>query len=274
MRDRLSQQISIHDQSQFELRLDYNQDCNLKKNCYRIQSYLFFPRSLRIDKHHYAKDVFYRDLKTNIRLKTPPIALNKLVDSENSSSLKARISQPLNKLLSGTAKSSDIEDIIYELKVFGTVFRGQVVDQTNAILDLVDQVKDGVERYTTICNDIQKTLKLFIKDITQAIDVFRKLRSKFLRPTVPDRLNLVLEEINEFISLAVDRHLSRLIFVVDAVSGLEVRLGASYPKTLALLKREAEYRRGAAYLSGNPLAHEGEKYVYRKSELKKTIMDS
>lgn len=273
MKNKLSEQVVIHDRTQFEMRLDFAQDLTQKKNCYRVESYLFFPRSLRVDKQHYNKKTFYKDLKTNIRLKTPPVALNKLVDSDNTSSLKARIDAPFNRILSGRALPEDVDDIIYELKVFGTIFRGQVSDQVNAIISLIAELNGDVGRYSTICLDIQKTTKMLVKEISHALGVFRKLRAKFIRPTVPDKLNLVLEEINEFISLVVDTHLSSLALAVNDVPQLPAKLDNVYTKLLALCQNEASYRLGAGYLSGNPFISDGEKYIYRKSELKKTIME-
>ena len=85
----IDQQVDIHDKTQFEIRLDYDQDASQKKNCYRVEAYFFFPKSLRIDKHHYSKEFFYQDLKTNIRLRTPQVALTKLVDSDSNASLQS-----------------------------------------------------------------------------------------------------------------------------------------------------------------------------------------
>jgi hypothetical protein len=269
----LEQQVDIHDRSQFEIRLNYDQELTSKKNCYRVESFLFFPRSLRVDSHHYNKEVFYQDLKTNLRLRTPTIAISKLVDSDDSSSLRVRIDAPFNRLLAGRARKTDVDDIAYELKVFGTIFRGQVCDQVNNLIDLVDQVKEDIGRYPTICSDIQKLLKLFIKEINHAFSVFRKLRAKFLNPIIPAALNLILEEINEFISLVIDTHLSRLALAIRDVPGLSEIVGGPYLKLMQLLQKESRYREGAGYLSGNPTDHEGEKYIYRKSELKKSIME-
>lgn len=87
----IDHQVDIHDKTQFEIRFDYEQDLSLKKNCYRVEAFFFFPQSLRIDKHHYSKKTFYQDLKTNIRIRTPQIALNKLVDNDSEASLQSRI---------------------------------------------------------------------------------------------------------------------------------------------------------------------------------------
>ena len=81
--------------------------------------------------------------------------------------------------------------------------------------------------------------------------MFRKLRAKFLKPTIPAKLNLVLEEINEFMSLVVDTHLSRLVIAIKEVPGLPDYIGTSYTKTMQLLQKEAVYRKGAGYLSGH-----------------------
>jgi len=269
----LKQRVDIHDRTQLEIRLNYDQDLEKKSNCYTVEAFLFFPKSLRIDKHHYSKKAFYQDLKTNIRIRTPRIAISKLVDSDNDASLKSRISAPFDRLLSGQETSSDIDDITYELKLFAAIFRGQVRDQINHFIQLVDHVQDDPHAFPTLCQDLQKLLKLFLKEVSHAIGVFRKLRTKFRQPNIPTKLKLIFEEINEFISLIIDTQLSRLALRISEVAGLRELIDPSHIKLTDLLAKEAQYRKGADYLSGNPHHHDGEKYIYRMGELKKTIME-
>jgi len=271
--DLIDQQVTIHDQTQFEIRLDYDQDMSLKKNCYRVETFFFFPKSLRIDKHHYSKDTFYQDLKTNIRLRTPQIALNKLVDSKNDASLQSRIKDPFDRLLSGSGDSEHIATIEYELKLFASIFRSQIGAQAAHLLDLVKQLGGEPDKYLTICSDIGKLIKIFVKDISNAIGAFRKLRAKFLNPTIPSKLIVIFEEINEFLSLITEIYLSEVLLQINATPPLRERLSNSYLKLEQLIKKESNYRAGADYLSSNPKYHDGEKLIYRKSELKKTITE-
>lgn len=274
MQDNLiEQQVDIHDKTQFEIKFDYDQDLSLKKNCYRVEAFFFFPQSLRIDKHHYSKKTFYQDLKTNIRIRTPQVALNKLVDNDSEASLQSRIKEPFNRLLSGGSNKDDITTIKYELKLFAAIFRSQIGAQVSHLLSLVDQLNGKPDRYTTICSDIAKLLKIFVKDINNAIGTFRKLRAKFLNPTIPSKLIVIFEEINEFLSLTTEIYLSRLLLKINATPPLGERLNNSYEKLRQLIKKESKYRAGANYLSSNPKYYEGEKFIYRNGELKKTITE-
>ena len=269
----IDQQVDIHDKTQFEIRLDYDQDASQKKNCYRVEAYFFFPKSLRIDKHHYSKEFFYQDLKTNIRLRTPQVALTKLVDSDSNASLQSKIKKPFDQLLSGSKNKKEVTKIEYELKLFAAIFRSQVGAQTSHLLDLMDQLNDAPETYTTICDDIAKLSKLLCKNVNNALVTFRKLRAKFLNPIIPSKLIVIFEEINEFLSLTAEIYLSKLLLRINEISGLQPKLGNAYQKLEQLIKKESEYRAGTNYLSANPLASEGEKFVYRNSELKKTITE-
>jgi hypothetical protein len=268
----IEQQVEVHDRTQFEIKLDFNQDLALKRNCYRVEAFYFIPRSLRIDRRRYTKDLFYQDRKTNIRLGTPQIALSKLIDPESDLSLQSKIYDAFDRLISAKATPEDVEHIEYEIKLFACTFRGQIRDQVAHIIKLLKNLQGEPTKYPTICDDITVLLRSLLNEAEKAIFVYRDLRSSFLKPAISKNLKKTVEEVNEFLSLVLENYLSELIIELDSVPDLTLCLSECYEKTFQCIDKEYKYRRGADYLSSDPLKDGGELYLYRKSELKKTIM--
>ena len=88
----IEETIKIHDKYQFEIKLGYQLAGDKKTTAYDIETYLFFPNSLGINPHTYGKDVFYNDIQTYIRLKTPTILLKDIVTGKGSPLEKLRVS--------------------------------------------------------------------------------------------------------------------------------------------------------------------------------------
>lgn len=75
--------IAVHDRYQLELKLGYP----LAPGCetrYLIDTYLFVPASLGINSSSYPRSEFYRDIQTYIRMKTPRLVLDQILDDAKS----------------------------------------------------------------------------------------------------------------------------------------------------------------------------------------------
>ena len=75
----IESRVEAHDSQQFEVKLDYSIDPEKKQNQYRIEAYLFIPRSLGINRETYSTKHFFRDIQSYIRFKTPQISIPDLL---------------------------------------------------------------------------------------------------------------------------------------------------------------------------------------------------
>ena len=71
----IEEKITIHDNYQFEIKESYNFATQKKKQSYYAKIYIFTPNNLHINSETYTRDDFYRDLRSNIRLRTPVVSL-------------------------------------------------------------------------------------------------------------------------------------------------------------------------------------------------------
>ena len=74
-------QTSVHDRFSVEFKINFA-DKEQQHQLFKMNSWIFVPDSLNINGSTYSKEQFYRDVKSNIRLKTPQFTLQQLADAE------------------------------------------------------------------------------------------------------------------------------------------------------------------------------------------------
>ncbi|MCX7805310.1 MAG: hypothetical protein N3A38_08990 [Planctomycetota bacterium] len=88
---RIESRFRVHDKYQFEVKLDYEMDFSKRIDNYRIEAFFFLPASLGINALSYPKDLFYRDLLSYTRYKTPSMSFRELLDESNALSPLTRL---------------------------------------------------------------------------------------------------------------------------------------------------------------------------------------
>ena len=83
--------LNLHDRTQFELKLRYAPPTEQKRARYRIETYLFVPRSFGLTPHTYGPDRFYSDLHTWSRFSLPPLSFSELLRAANANSPLTRL---------------------------------------------------------------------------------------------------------------------------------------------------------------------------------------
>ena len=68
--------VKIHDKFSVEIKLGFNARRKQEVNDFSVNTWIFIPNSLDINRTTYLKTDFYRDLKSNIRLDRKSTRLN------------------------------------------------------------------------------------------------------------------------------------------------------------------------------------------------------
>ena len=123
----LEHRFERHDRSQVELKLSYLLDSKKAQQNYRVETYIFVPRTLNITKQSYAKGRFYEDTTTFIRLKSPRVALSSLAKKSGAALWLKPIKQEVEAFLSGQGGS--LEDAINQLKLVGCTITSALRDE-------------------------------------------------------------------------------------------------------------------------------------------------
>ena len=93
--------VKIHDKYQFEAKFTYPLDRRRDTNEYQVDTYVFLPNNLYINKRTYSADDFYGDLHKYIRLRTPVVHL---------AFMSASADSPMNKLEDAMRRLAETPD--------------------------------------------------------------------------------------------------------------------------------------------------------------------
>jgi len=127
----ISSRINIHDIHQLEIKLEYDLEELLKINKYKVDVYMFLPRSININEYTYTKDEFYSDMHNYIRFKTPSFSFKLILDPDFTGSPFYLLNEIFNKLKKDKnfeKKTDLIKRTIKELKLLGCMVRARFRD--------------------------------------------------------------------------------------------------------------------------------------------------
>ncbi|MCO4783989.1 MAG: hypothetical protein KC646_16800 [Candidatus Cloacimonetes bacterium] len=248
----IDEEIRLHNKSQIEFKYNYSFPNSQKKNSYQVDTYIFIPSSLGMNHYSYPSEQFYRDLQSNIRLKTPSYSLEDLT-KENSTPF-TNLLKEVKKLKSGLSQDEMhlLED---NLKMFCSVFRTSIRDHLTVIKSSCSNKK---------CETL---VDLFLESIVTIIARYRSLRVYFEEENISDDALSVYKFGDEYLSLLMESVCFRLI---DLVEGCSVNASAQQMSTLYdILNQEKDHRLAENYGSVPVSNEDNEEYIYRRSVLKK-----
>jgi len=221
--------IHLHDNLQFELKLEFNYNPKIKINLFTQEFYLFISESLHINANNYLKEDFYLDQTNFIRYKTPDFTFNDLLNP-------LLVKSPLNKIpLMEIKNKEELEKVINEIKLFGNIFRSTLRDDTLIIIQSIVAIKDKNDIIKVellimkFCKNIVKTHYLFL-------EIKKKLNIKHENHTLNENLNFV----DEFITDMIEHY---LIGILEKIRSIKlVQLAPCDQKICELLIYEKKHR--------------------------------
>ena len=122
-------QTSIHDRFSVEFKINFT-DKEQRDQLFKMNSWLFVPNSLNINASTYSKEQFYRDVKSNVRLKTPRFTLQQLSDAE--APTVRYLSETVQKYFS-TPSAIGLQDLEFHIKMYVAIYKSALRDETKAL---------------------------------------------------------------------------------------------------------------------------------------------
>ena len=244
--------IQIHDKYQFEIKLGYASEGNKKAASYDVETYIFLPNSLGINRYSYKKEDFYNDIQGYVRLKTPTVLLKNIVSGESSPLEKLRTS--FNQLILKANKRTR-SNYEYGIKMFCCILKSAIRDHVYFL-----STKENLR-------DIEDLIIKYIKNIQEITLHFRELRSMINVPTVDKKLFSIYVFGDEYISLLIESYTYE---VLEFMKGKDIIHCQTYKrKLLSLVKSEIEYRKNNQYPSIPDEHSDNEGLIFRMGVLKK-----
>ncbi|MBR6884933.1 MAG: hypothetical protein IKN01_04410 [Prevotella sp.] len=246
----------IHDRNTLEFKVGYKAPDGTAYHDFEMNTWIFIPETLDVNKHTYQKENFYRDILSYIRLITPYYQLEELAST--SSLPYQRLS---NACLSLTPQSSEKEkeqeNYEREIKMFASIFKSSIRDTFRAALSSPPPIN-------------QEQCRKTLESIARIFMSYRSLGEQMEKKGTPHELMLYFRYGDEFLSNVVEQHVFRMIQHLRKhdSQGYE----ALKSDLQQLLDSEHDYRLQAGYLCvKDGSAEDNTEFVYHAGKLKKYI---
>ena len=170
----INTEVNVHDNFSLEFKIGFITNKNPKDiNDFKINTWIFVPNSLDINRSTYKKADFYRDVKDNIRLITPVYSLEEIL-KEGRGPLP-RLQKALEALAADPVDAVKTESFVYQVKMLVCIVKSalrrhvQIINGSSAdeeIILYVEAYIHGIRevnlRYRDMWNELAKP------DITEA----------------------------------------------------------------------------------------------------------
>ncbi len=168
--------VKIHDKYSFEFKTSFiatRKSVDDDVNEFSINTWLFVPNSIDINRGTYSKDQFYKDTKSNVRLITPVYSLQEIYIGDNS---------PLERLKNAAKKLSETpdneefqKDYIFQVRMVSSIFKSASRDRAFYIIEeeedhLIEELIDEYIHHTSHILQRYRDLRVIINKETISED--------------------------------------------------------------------------------------------------------
>lgn len=265
--DLIESRIGVHDSNHFEVKLDYSIRAKGRSR-YNVDYYFFVPKSLGVNKHTYHDEQFFADVQAYIRFKTPSLTLQNLSGED---SPLGTIREIAAKVRSSPQHKTNLEKLSNELRMFGCVMRANVRDRTRILRNHLSEMQND-DINPLLLADAAQICFCLIREITECLEAWRKLRPEFLDGRLPKSCNETFAYVDEYLSLVTEMKLTSILYRLDKLEiESDENLVSARQETRELLVAERQYRSDARY-SNTTEGDQDDHFVYRLGLLKKFVM--
>ena len=240
----------IHDSNTLEFKVGFLPNDGKTYNDFYMNTWIFIPERLDVNRHTYSKDTFYCDTISYLRLITPHYDLRELTDVHSLpfTRLKNACENPENE-------NGEFET---EIKMFASIVKSSMRE---AFLKIAHQT-NGDAQCSFACDMVEQA--------KQVMSMYRSLRPTLLSSDQGESVTTFYDFGDEFISNIVEQHLGRIVKLLNP----RERSNSSplLPMITQLLDSEHKYRTNRHYLDvEHGSADNNRQFVYHASQLKKYI---
>lgn len=150
-------QTKIHDQFSIEFKVGFSGTEGVKVDHFDVNSWIFIPNGLDINKQTYTKERFYADMKSNVRLLTPAFTLKQMLEGEEAPMI--HVKKALEALLVESTPEH-LDEFEFQLKLFASIFKSSIRNESAKIMAHVED-PNTYERCIAYAEDVAKVLREF-----------------------------------------------------------------------------------------------------------------
>ncbi len=249
----IEKSVKVHDQYSLELKFGYATRRKQKVNMFEVNTWIFIPNSLDINRLTYDKSDFYKDLKSNIRLITPAFLLRDIADTKKSPFIHLENSFVT---LAGNPTRTNIREYEHQLKMFHSILKSSLREHREHIIRNV------------LTEDREYLISSYLQNTRSIISNYRGLRHIISVPTVSMELFNIFLLGDEFMSNLVEQH--TFILADDLKKGYPDVYKETGSRLLELIRSETDYRRSKGFpVPEDNDPEQNRELIYRRGVLKK-----
>lgn len=241
----------IHDRNTLEFKVGFIARDDRPYSEFQMNTWIYIPESLDVNRFTYAKDSFYRDTRSMLRLITPSYSLGEL-SADGQALPYVRLRRACEAVARG--EKGDARRVYEgEVKMFASIVKSSIRDGYERIVGA-----ESREKASRLCADYAAAIAVVLRR-------YRDVGHMFGENGCSDTVSGPFRFGDEFMSNVVEQHLFRL---ADHFSRLGMEAGIGCIDSL--LRQEDEYRRLKGFLRVEAGGH-NRQFVYRAGQLKKYI---
>lgn len=224
--------VKIHDKFSFEFKTSFIATRKAKyddTNEFAINTWIFIPNTLDINRSTYSKERFYRDTKSNIRLITPVYSLKEIY-SEGDSPIN-RLKKAIEELIENPEDDVKIENYTFQIKMFSSILKSASRDRAYYIIEKQDDLV------------IPILIDEYIRDVKSILDKYRLLEQLIKNVSVSEDNRQYFKFGDDFNGNIVEQHTFRLMRMLENCPIYKEVKGNLYD----LIQREEQYKKQQNY---------------------------
>lgn len=224
--------VKIHDKFSFEFKISFiatRKTADDDVNEFSINTWLFVPNNLDINRSTYSKEQFYKDTQSNVRLITPIYGLKDIYASENSP--LSRLQKAFENEIKNPDSEENISDYTFQIKMFSAIFKSASRDRAYHIIEEKDD------------NRVAELVHEYIHDMSSIANHYRKLGRIKQIPSIAEDLQQYFSFGDDFIGNILQQQSFRIMRGIENRSVYQ----KVKPHLLELINSENEYKRKQKY---------------------------
>ncbi|HPG33399.1 MAG: hypothetical protein H6541_03770 [Lentimicrobiaceae bacterium] len=221
--------VKIHDKFSVEIKLGFIARKKQEISDFAVNTWLFIPNSLDINRFTYQKSDFYRDLKSNIRLITPVYLLRNIAVRENEPFL---LMEKAFQELASQPSRARIAEYEYHIRMFVSIVKSALREEINHISE------NGSDE------DLGYLVDSYIESVKTIAENYRQLRRIINVSTINKELMNYYLFGDEFLSNLLEQHSFKLMSGLRKSPDLSPDISI---KLMKLITDEVAYKQAKGY---------------------------
>lgn len=194
----INPQIKIHDNFSIELKVGFSPDSRTEDiSEFKINTWMFVPNSLDINRYTYSKAQFYQDVKNNQRLITPVYTLQGILHERYGPI--HRLQNSIETLLQDIHNKDKTENYVYQVKMFSCIFKSALRTE----VELIQKVTED-----SVLSD---KISLYVQSVREITARYRNLYSRVENSSLNDKQRHYFLFGDEFIGNIVEQYTFKIL---------------------------------------------------------------